>query len=95
MNEWSLANEDPENDASDSRTAFSYDSKNDVFILIQPLLGTVRAYDAKTRLWKTLTVHGPTVRPHQSIASYYDPVHNVHVSLDKYDKTMWLFRYAK
>lgn len=92
-NEWSLANVDEENNTGDWITAFSYDSKNDVFLLVQPSTASVRAYHVRTRTWETLPVNGPPVRTNMAPASYYDPVHNVMVVLDGRAQTMWLYRY--
>lgn len=94
-NEWSLANVDEENNAGDWITAFSYDSKNDVFLLVQPSTAAVRAYHVSTRTWETLPVDGPPVRTNMAPASYYDPVHNVMVVLDGRAQTMWLYRYRR
>lgn len=82
-NEWSPIGEDQENFASDNRTAFSYDSKNDVFLLVQPEKQSIRAYHPSTRTWETLSVNGPPVRSDMAVASYYDVARNALVVLDR------------
>lgn len=93
-NAWSRTNDDEANDGHDARTVFVYDEINDVFLLLQPRLGTLRAYRVETKAWETLTPVGDELRGGKT-AGYFDPVHNVMVVYDSSNDTTWLYRYRR
>ncbi len=93
-NEWARVNEDPSNDAHDARTAFVYDSVNDVFLLLDPGDQSLRAYSTETKTWTTLEPEGTFDFP-EKVAAYFDPAHNVMVVYDSTRSRMWLYRYRR
>ncbi len=80
-NTWARVNEDLGNLDSDSRTPFVYDGVNDVFLLLDPVAQSLRAYSIETKTWTTLAPEGTFEFPTKT-AAYFDPVHNVMVVYD-------------
>ncbi len=101
-NQWKkIIGGDPANYATDASTVFVYDSNNDVFLLMQPALGTLRAYSIVTKTWTTLAPQGQiTPFPNTKTAGYFDPTHNAlvvyqHAATFGEVSRVWLYRYKR
>ncbi|HQK18740.1 MAG TPA: hypothetical protein PLJ27_14880 [Polyangiaceae bacterium] len=93
-NTWTKVVEDAANEANDARTIFVYDSVNDVFLLLDPKIPSLRSYSITTQAWTTLTPGGAPF-PSTYSAGYFDPVHNVMVVYDSKRSVTWLYRYRQ
>jgi hypothetical protein len=95
-NRWTkVVESDPANAASDASSVFAYDPFHDVFLLMQPALGTVRAYQIGTKAWTTLVPTGAGAIPGRDSAGYFDTRHNVLVVYDQRAGKPWLYRYKR
>ena len=92
-NWWARVAEDPANAAHDMQTVFVYDRAAKAFLLAQPQLGTLRAYDPIAQTWTTASISGPPL-PTRPAAGFYDERLDALVLYDG-SASAWVYRHRR